>query len=473
MTEAAVIGSPVSHSRSPAIFAFLAKRFARADFDYSAKDIKPEGLAEFLSSMRARTDFVGVNVTIPHKEALLRLLDDVALEARAVGAVNVVHARGGRLYGHNTDVLGVLRTLDEQKCKIPGEDAWIWGAGGAARAVAYALGSSGARSVYLQNRDVARARKIQDELGSFFPNTSFVVARAGTEAQAQPLTLLVNATPLGMRGADHEGVIFDNLRELPAKREALAFDLIYNPERTPFLSRAEDQGLRCVSGLDMLIYQALATWQIWFGEIGDAKAVQDAKEALARHLRERPIFLTGFMGVGKSVVGITLAARLGWEFLDTDEMVVRKAGMPIPRIFETQGEAGFRALEAQAVAEAVLRPRTVISLGGGALMHPESLSKIESCGALIHLDASVEYLKTRLSNTASSRPLLAGLSDPERGEKIRVLLKERAPIYARAAFRILTDEKRPAEVVDGILRLLFSESSFYSVANSGGLREGA
>jgi shikimate kinase len=176
------------------------------------------------------------------------------------------------------------------------------------------------------------------------------------------------------------------------------------------------------------------------------------------------------MGVGKSVVGMTLAARLGWDFVDTDEMVVRKAGKPISRIFENHGEAEFRALENQAVLEAASRPCTVVSMGGGALMNPESLSAIERSGSLVYLEASAEYLQSRLTNTAGARPLLAGLDDEERGNKIRALLKERAPIYECAAFKISTDNKRPSDVADLILRALFSEASFRTVVRA---KEGA
>jgi shikimate dehydrogenase len=468
--EAAVIGAPVSHSRSPAIFSFLAKKLGRPELSYTAIEVQPAGLQDFLTGLRSKPGFAGVNVTIPHKEQLLRLLDDVSLEARAVGAVNVVQVEGGRLRGHNTDVLGIVRTLEEQGVRMAGEDAWIWGAGGAARAAAYALGSLGARCVYLQNRDSARAAKIQDELGAFFPGTSYVVVRPGAAAQAQPLSLLINATPLGMKGAAPAGTLFDSLRELPFRRGALAFDLIYNPERTPFLARAEEQGLRTVSGLDMLVHQALATWEIWFGPLGGPAQLREAKDALIAHLRERPIFLTGFMGVGKSVVGITLATRLGWEFLDTDELIVRKAGAPIPRIFESQGEAVFRELENAAISEAALRSRAVISLGGGALVNPANLAKVEQAGTLVYLEASAEYLQQRLSASATSRPLLAGLGDQERGEKIRAMLKERAPVYERASVRIGTDNMRPNDVVDGILRLLFSEPVFRQLAR---VKEGA
>jgi shikimate dehydrogenase len=452
MTRAAVIGSPIAHSRSPAIFAFLAERLGKRELSYSAIEVRPGELPEFLTGLRREADFVGVNVTLPHKEAMLRLLDEVAPEARTAGAVNVVQHSGNVLRGFNTDVPGVVRTLEEQGCKVAGADAWIWGAGGAARATAYALGTMGARSVYLRNRDEARAQRIADDLGALFAATAFLVARAG--AEPPPLHLAINSTPLGMKGASAPGSYFDELRSLPFKRDALAFDLVYNPERTPFLALAEEQGLRTVGGLDMLIHQALASWEIWFGPLADARERGDAKEALARHLRERPVFLTGFMGVGKSVVGQALAARLGWEFVDTDEWVTRKAGMPIARIFESQGEPAFRELEREAVAQAASRRRAVVSLGGGALLDNANFDRIDAAGTLVFLEASPQYLEQRLAANASARPLLAGLTESERGARIRSMLDERRPVYERALYRVSTDGKRPGELADALARML-------------------
>ena len=447
MKEAAVIGSPVSHSRSPAIFSFLASKTGTS-LKYSAIEVKERELASFLA--KARTELVGFNATIPHKESLSRLLDEVTMEARAVGAVNVVESKDGRLIGHNTDVLGITRTLEEQGCRVQGEDAWVWGAGGAARAVAYALGQLGARCVYLLNRDPARAERIRDGLGALFPGTSFVAVRSLSEHRPEPLSLLVNTTPLGMKGAAAACDFFAAMRELPVKRRALAFDLIYNPEFTPFLAMAEQQGLRTVSGLDMPIYQAIATWEIWFGSFASDAFRAETKAALATKLRERPIFLTGFMGVGKSVVGSTLAARLGWDFIDTDEAVAARAGMPVSRIFEEQGESSFRELERQAVRDASALERAVVSLGGGALLDPDSLANVERVGSLVFLEASPDSLRQRLRATASTRPLLRGLDAAGLDAKIRSMLEARKPIYERATLKISTDGMHPGEVADQI-----------------------
>jgi shikimate dehydrogenase len=459
--EAAVIGLPVSHSRSPAIFSFLAAELGIQDFNYSAIEVSPQGLGEFLKGIRAKPEWLGLNVTIPHKEAIRASMDHVMLEAQAVGAVNVVHHKNGRLWGHNTDVHGIVKTLEEQNCRIKGEDAWIWGAGGAGRAVAYALGTLGARCVYILNRDFARAQAIVHGMGALFSETSFMaVQSAGNAAeQAQPLSLAVNTTPLGMKGAALVGDFFAELKSLPLKRGALAFDLIYNPESTPFLALAEAQGLRGVSGLDMLIYQALATWELWLGAFATSAERQSLKLRLSQYFRERPVFLTGFMGVGKSVVASALALKLGWKFVDTDQMIVEQAGMPISQIFEKKGESYFRELEREAVARATLMRKTIVALGGGALNHAESLRQVEAAGQLVCLAASPDSLQERLRATSASRPLLAGLDAAAQSRKIAELLADRQPIYDRASFQVQTDGRRPDEVAGQILKLIFREKS--------------
>lgn len=285
MREAAVIGSPVSHSLSPAIFSFLAQWLSVTEFHYAAREVQSSELKTFLNDLRQSSGFVGLNVTIPHKEAIVGELDEATPEARAIGAVNVVQVREARLLGHNTDVVGVTKTLEQHHCRVEGESAWVWGAGGAARAVCYALGQEGARIVHIANRDAERGQKLAESIGAIFPRTAFVAIPAGSAAVDGPLSLVVNATPIGMKNAARSvnaEEFFRLLPKLDRTADALAFDLVYNPERTPFLSVAEDSGLRVVGGLDMLIYQALATWEIWFGP---AQGLAAAKDDLAEHLR--------------------------------------------------------------------------------------------------------------------------------------------------------------------------------------------
>jgi len=189
------------------------------------------------------------------------------------------------------------------------------------------------------------------------------------------------------------------------------------------------------------------------------------RDRLLTHLREtfhqeakgRPIFLTGFMGVGKSVVAATLARKLNRTFVDTDRMIEEKEKLSVAEIFSQKGELHFRLIEKQTIAELSLESNRVIALGGGALMDPESLRTVKKKGTLVFLDADVDALEERLQRTISSRPLLAGLSAQERGEKVRLLLGERMPIYRQAELSVKTDGHRPDEVAELIIRELSEE----------------
>jgi shikimate dehydrogenase len=469
MKTAAVIGFPISHSRSPAIFEFLARELGVADLRYEANAVDPAGLPAFLARVRSEVGWLGVNVTIPHKEAMLPLVDTLSPEARVVGAVNVVQAVGGKLIGHNTDIRGVVRSLEMSGAVVRGEAAYVIGAGGAVRAVAYALGLLGAAEVFIANRTSARAVKIAVEIGPLFPATKFHVVADGAppESVDRKYSLVVNGTPLGMRGYPADSALenFSTvLAKLACRPNAVAFDLIYDPESTPFLDAASERGLRVLGGLDMLIYQALATWEIWRGTPFAAADEKRLRDGLAVFLRARirenaPIFLAGFMGVGKSTVGAILARNLGWGFIDTDSLVTGTAGKSIAKIFSDGGETEFRGLEASAVASACGKLRTVVALGGGALLNPASFRKIEASGTLVFLGAHPESLEARLAETAGTRPLLAGLSPDARREKIRKLLEAREPLYRRARLRIDTDGLSPEEIARQVARAVRKDTA--------------
>jgi shikimate dehydrogenase len=464
--RAAVIGSPIAHSRSPWIFAFLSAREGHA-LAYAAREVRTEALAAFLDELRADDEWVGVNVTIPHKEAVARALGAAGLteEAAAIGAVNVIEREpDGRLRGHNTDVIGVARMLADAGCEVAGAEVALFGAGGAARAVAWVLGRQGATAVYLVSENGAAARAFAADFGRRFPHTEF---RVGSPGRASRLRLAIQATPLGMSGVDatRAGVPaerhFDRLGDWAWEARACAFDLIYLPEHTPFLGQARALGLRALGGLDLLIHQAVATWAIWFGEPRDRDALTEALRAqLQAELRRgRPVFLTGAMGAGKSTVGRILARRLGWEWIDTDAQVEARSGRSIAEVFAGEGEAAFRALERAAVREAAARTRVVVSLGGGALQSLESRRAVEGQGRVVYLDSSPEALMRRLARTRAVRPLLAAGSKDEAQARLEALLRERLPVYRRAWLRVRTDGRAPEAVADEILRALPEEAA--------------
>ena len=172
-------------------------------------------------------------------------------------------------------------------------------------------------------------------------------------------------------------------------------------------------------------------------------------------LQGRQIFLAGFMATGKSKIGPILAQRLDRTFVDTDELIVASAGKSIPRIFAEDGEAAFRRIERGCVARAAGMPDAVIALGGGAVTQEGNWDTIRASGVCLCLRASAETISSRLCRTEGERPLMAGMNDEERMEKIRSMLAARAPYYARAdAFVESSEHRTPEETVQLALTAL-------------------
>jgi shikimate kinase len=164
--------------------------------------------------------------------------------------------------------------------------------------------------------------------------------------------------------------------------------------------------------------------------------------------REAPIFLVGFMGSGKTTIGKLLARRLGWTFVDLDDLVVRAAGMPIPEIFSREGEPAFRRRETDALREAAATRRAVVATGGGAACREENLTLMLGAGRVVALAVSAAEA-VRRTGSASGRPLLDGSADPL--SAAGTLLAARQPFYARAQWRFETDGRSPAEIANQVI----------------------
>lgn len=257
-----VIGWPIAHSVSPAMHN-AAFRVLGLDWCYVPFPVRPERLTQAVEGVRG-LGLAGVNVTVPHKQAMLSLVDDLTSEARAVGAVNTVIVKGDLLVGHNTDVGGFLRALEEVGFEARGCSALVLGAGGAARAVVYALMRVGAQ-VTLLNRTADRAHGLAHEFAALSRGARIEAGPLDfqTLRQAAPRArLIVNATSLGMwpevdTSPWIAGVSF------PA--EAFLFDLVYNPRETLLMRQARAEGARAVDGLRMLVHQGAEAFELWTG----------------------------------------------------------------------------------------------------------------------------------------------------------------------------------------------------------------
>jgi shikimate dehydrogenase len=262
----ALLGHPVEHSRSPAMqnAAFEA---AGLDWRYEAIDVGPD---RFESEVRrlARERFAGANVTVPHKLRALEVADRASEVARSVGAANTLELVDGEVRAHNTDVEGFLRALRERAPEAPaGIDALVLGAGGAGRAVVYALLEARAARVGVWNRHRERAERLVGELAPRRRQAALEVVSDPTHARAE---LLVNATSVGMPLAGRQATPEDcfKLLHLPADKfrdVQIVVDLVYADEGTALVREAEARGVTYVDGFDILVHQGAASFELWTG----------------------------------------------------------------------------------------------------------------------------------------------------------------------------------------------------------------
>lgn len=259
----ALLGHPVAHSISPA-FQQAALDALEIDARYEAWNTPPSELQSAVERLRSR-DLLGANVTVPHKVAVMRLLDQPDSLVEFVGAVNTIVNRDGRLHATNTDVTGILNALSEVDVELAGANVVVLGAGGAARAVVVAMRRAGVARVTIANRTEARAEELV-ALGGADLDVRTCPLDLDSERLRVAVTaarLVVQTTSLGMRHGPDE-----HATPIPARmmrQGQLAFDLVYTPAETPFLRAAAQGGAQTLGGLAMLVHQGAAAFQLWTG----------------------------------------------------------------------------------------------------------------------------------------------------------------------------------------------------------------
>lgn len=254
--KAFVVGWPIGHSRSPLIHGYWIARYG-IDATYQVAAVPPEDLERFFQSVRAG-EWCGGNVTIPHKHASLAAADECDSAARGIGAANTLVRQGRRLYARNTDAAGFIANLDAQApaWRKSAGPAVVLGAGGAGRAVVWALLHEGVERVRLTNRTPARAQ----ELGARFGARVEVIDWGARHGALEGAGLLVNTTCLGMTAM---APLELDLTRLPL--DATVSDIVYTPLVTPLLNAARARGNPAVDGLGMLLHQAAPGFEAWFG----------------------------------------------------------------------------------------------------------------------------------------------------------------------------------------------------------------
>jgi shikimate dehydrogenase len=259
-----IIGYPLGHSLSPPMHNAAFKHLG-LDFHYVPFPIKPEDLADGLEGLKS-LNMVGCNVTIPYKEHIIPFLDQLDVEAKMLGAVNTIVNRDGMLWGYNTDSSGFLRSLVEDLgFNIAGKKALILGAGGAARAVAFALAKAGIEGMVITNRSFGKGQKLAEDVQGYYPCRvqACLLEPQTLKERLSSAQLLVNTLPLGM---------YPHVEGMPPiqpewlEPSLTVCDLIYNPPKTRLLEMAEKQGCTILNGEGMLVYQGAEAFKLWTGQ---------------------------------------------------------------------------------------------------------------------------------------------------------------------------------------------------------------
>ena len=402
--EFGLIGERLGHSYSAEIHR------AFGAYDYELKSMPPEAVGPFLEEK----SFRGINVTIPYKKAVIPYCDEISATAQKIGSVNTIVKRAdGLIFGDNTDYAGFSEMAARAGISFAGRKVAILGSGGTSLTARTVAADEGAREVVVVSRSGA--------------------VNYGDLSPVADSDIVINTTPIGMYPNNGEAVV--SLDTFPNCCGVI--DVIYNPLRTALVSQACERGIPYTGGLYMLTAQAAFAYERFIGEM----LVPNVLDRVYRELLQsvENVILVGMPGCGKTTVGKLVAERLGREFVDIDAVVAERAGMSVPEIFATQGEAVFRKMEADAAADFGKQKGLVIAGGGGIILTAENRAALRQNGRVYCLERPLESLST------ANRPLSKDL------ETLKKMAEARAPLYALASDVSVPNNRTPAETIAAIL----------------------
>lgn len=274
----ALIGSPVGHSGSPAMYNYSFERLG-LDYVYVAFDIKVEEVADAIAAMKT-FKMRGCNVTMPCKTEVVKYMDELSPAARIIGAVNTIVNDGGKLTGYMTDGEGFLNNLKDHGIDVAGKKVTITGSGGAATAIQVQCALDGVRELTIFNRTVSKARetaeKIRGEVPECVVNVYDITDVEKMTEEIRTSEIFINATSVGMKPMDAESVVKDVSAFYPG---LVVADVVYNPEETRLLREAKEAGCTCVNGKGMLLWQGVAAFKLYTGQ---EMPVEEVKEKFFR-----------------------------------------------------------------------------------------------------------------------------------------------------------------------------------------------
>ena len=413
--EYGLIGARLGHSYSKIIHEML------CGYKY---DLCPLPTEEEARAFLTRRQFRAINVTIPYKKLVMEYCSYIDPRAKAIGAVNTVVNKNGLLYGYNTDYLGFAHLCDAHGVDFAGRTVLILGTGGTHNTTSAVARDKGAAKVLTVSRHPD-------------PETGELSYAEAVRSGAQ---IVINTTPAGMY--PNVGVCNLDVAAMPGLEAVV--DVVYNPDKTELILRAEEAGVPvAVGGLEMLVAQAVYAAEYFLDrKFEDAPAeIRRITAALRRDTLN--IALIGMPSSGKTTLGKLLAKQLGRTFVDLDDAIVKADGRSIPDIFAAEGEEGFRKKETAVIAQFSKEGRQLLSCGGGAVKKPENVRLLRQNGVVLFLDRPLDAL-----TVGGGRPLSSSV------DALRTMYAERRPLYLAAADAVVPNETTVTDAVKASMEAL-------------------
>lgn len=416
-----LIGEKLGHSFSKDIHERI------ADYTFDLIPLSKEKFKTFME----KKEFTALNVTIPYKKDVIPYLDEMDEHAKAIGAVNTIVNRDGKLKGYNTDFTGFLYMVKKHNVHMEGKKVLIIGNGGASAAIQAVVQHESAGSMVIVDVVPGNGAISYDEMFS-------------SHLDAE---IIINTSPIGMYPRIGNAPIDISMFH---KCEAV-LDVIYNPILTRLCFEAQEMDIKRVNGLEMLIAQAKQSVEFFLDKSIDDQIIDDIYQDM---LRERcNIVLIGMPSAGKTTIGKMLENRMQKEFIDLDDIIIEKAGKSIPEIFEESGEAGFRAIETEAAIEVSKLNNKIIATGGGTIKHKVNMDYLRQNGITIFIDRDVD----KLISSDPNRPL------SKSSDALAKMHAERLPLYQKYAAYVAVNnsdiESTVTEIVEAYHSILIDAVS--------------
>ena len=375
--EYGCIGEVLKHSFSKQIHNIL------ANYNYELMELSQDKVGDFLKE----ADFKAINVTIPYKEMVIPYLTHIDKEAKLIGAVNTIVNRGGELYGYNTDFYGMCMLAQHAGIDFYGKKVLILGTGGTSK-TAYAV------ATYLGACEVVKVTR---------KRSSDAITYEECQTKHIDSDIIINTTPVGM---------FPKILGKPIELSKFTklsgvLDAVYNPISTPLILEARQRGIAAEGGLYMLVAQAVKASEIFTGKNFEPGTLDRVFSEIER--KNKNIVLIGMPTCGKTTVGKLIANSLAREVLDTDSLIEKRYGIPIPQIFSKRGEHAFRDAESSAILIAAAEGGKVISVGGGTVLRRENVEALRENGKIYFIDRPLRDLVP-----SDDRPLSSTREDIEK-----------------------------------------------------------